>query len=262
MIIDFHTHAFPDALAYKAVGSLAECAKLNPCTDGTIAGLLKEMERCGVDRAVVANIATKPTQQTNINHWAAGLDQEKLIPFGSIHPDAEDWKPELQRIANLGLKGVKLHPDYQGFEVDEPKLYPVYEEISRLGLVLLVHAGYDPVSPNHIHARPEASAKVVRDFPDLKLVLAHMGGCALWDDVEKHLIGRDVYLDLAFTADVLDEGQLWRMINAHGVDRILFGSDLPWHSPEKELQVLDRLDLHHYEKEMIRSGNAMRLLGL
>lgn len=261
MIIDFHTHAYVPQVAEKVVENMS-FGDVSACTEGTIDGLLKEMDRCGVDRAVLANIATKPSQQRTINDWAAQIQNDRIIPFGTVHPDAANALDELDYIKSLGFKGVKMHPAFQRFMIDDPKAYPIYQKISDLGLVLLLHAGFDPVDLDVIWAPPKHSAKVIRDFPELKLVLAHGGGCAQWDDVEKYLVGSDVYFDLAILDGNIDDGQLFRIIQNHGPDRILFGSDCPWHSPEQELAMLDRLELHHYEKEQILHGNAESLLGI
>ena len=121
MVIDFHTHAFSDKIVEKAMGSLVETSGIKPYTDGSVKGLLEHMDKCGVDKSVILPIATKPAQQKIINSWANEIMSDRIYPFGSVHPDAEDICEELERIKELGLYGVKLHPDYQNFMADEEK---------------------------------------------------------------------------------------------------------------------------------------------
>ena len=145
MIIDFHTHAFPERIAAGAVDKLAYASGgLIPQTDGTLESLKEVMKRDGIDISVVLGIATNPTQQHNVNDFAAEVNnQEGFVGFGSVHPDAPDALDELDRIKSLGLKGVKFHPEYLGFFVDDERMKPIYKKISRLGLITLFHAGHD-----------------------------------------------------------------------------------------------------------------------
>ncbi|MBR6338069.1 MAG: amidohydrolase family protein, partial [Ruminococcus sp.] len=141
MLIDMHVHAFNEKIAAKALAVLVGNSSLTPLTDATTAGTLKKLDEWGVDKAAILSIATKPSQQGIINSWAASIKSERLLPFGSVHPDADDWYDELVRIKRSGLYGVKLHPDYQGFKIDEPRLFPVYEACAELSLPLLLHSG-------------------------------------------------------------------------------------------------------------------------
>lgn len=266
MLIDFHMHVFPDALAPKAVGSLmATCEKENypiiNYTDGTLSDTLQKMDEWGTDIGVFLNIATKPSQQKNINDFCKKIASDRVVPFGSVHPDAEDWEEELNRIAAMGLKGIKLHPDYQNFSMDEPRVLPLFKKIRDLGLIVVVHAGYDPVSPKFVHCTPAGCQKVLKACPGIKMVLAHMGGMDMWDEVEAKIVGEDVYFDTSFVSDVIDKKQYCRMIKNHGVERILFGSDSPWSSSAKEKCGIEALPLTEEEKQAIYSGNALRLLG-
>ena len=152
MRIDFHTHCFPDKIAEKAMGKLSVASGgLIPQTDGTAEGLRREMKKDGVDISVVMNIATNAHQQHSVNDFAASLVSDDLIPFGSVHPDAPDALEELERIRSLGLKGVKFHPEYQQFYVDDEKMFPIYKKISDLGLITLFHAGGDIGFPPPYH---------------------------------------------------------------------------------------------------------------
>lgn len=260
MLIDSHIHIFPDALAPKAIPHLASVSGYVNQTDGTLADTLKKMDAWGVDKGVFLSIATKPSQQKSINDFCAAIAAERVIPFGSVHPDAPDWEPELERIAGLGLRGVKLHPDYQGFDMDEPRILPIFRKIRDLGLCVVVHAGFDPLSPDHIHCRPRACRQLLEDCPGVKLILAHMGGMRLWDEVEEYLAGQPVWLDTACCAGAMDPAQLKRLIQKHGADRILFASDCPWSDPRQEKAMIERSGLSSGEMESIFSKNILRLL--
>ena len=143
MLIDSHIHVFPDALAPKVIPKLAAISGYDNQTDGTLASTLEKMREWGVDKGVFFSIATKPSQQKSINDFCASIASDTVIPFGSVHPDAPDWEPELERIAALGLKGIKLHPDYQDFDMDEPRVLPIFQKARDLGLCVAVHAGLD-----------------------------------------------------------------------------------------------------------------------
>lgn len=269
MIFDFHTHAYPPAIAARTLQTLAKTAGQTPHGDGTRAALEANLAAAGADGAAVLNIVTRPGQETTVNDTAAQNDRfvsgkGKLVYFGSVHPDSPHAIEELSRIKALGLRGVKLHPDYQNFLVDDERMYPIYQAISDLGLVVVFHAGYDPLSPDLVHAPPERCARLLRDFPKMKTVLAHCGGLASYDGVERYLAGRfeNLYVDTAFCAGVLDTAQARRIFEMQTEDRILFGSDFPWHETKEELLFLDSMGLEGTMREKILYGNAARLLGL
>lgn len=260
--IDFHTHAFADEIAERAIAKLSATAGLPPQANGTVGDLVQKLDAWGIDRAVLLPIATKPSQQRKINDWAMSVNSDRILAFGSVHPDAQDALDELSRIHALGFKGIKLHPDYQGFFIDDAHLFPIYEKCAQLGLIIVFHAGFDALSPDVIHAVPEASARVAARFPSLTMVLAHLGGFRRWDEVEQHLVGNNVYLDTAFIADEISDEQALRIIRRHGADKILLASDCPWHTPLQEVSMLRRLPLTDSELALIFHQNAERLLQL
>ena len=263
MIIDFHTHAFPEKIVEKAMRTLIHNAgNAIPFTDGTAAGLLKYMDANGIDKAVVLNIATNPKQQHNVNDFAASINSDRLISFGSVHPDAPDAIEELHRIKEMGLKGIKLHPDYQGFFVDDEKLLPIYETIDKLGLVLVFHAGVDIQYFEPVHCPPERLCRVLSAFPGGRVVAAHMGGYLQWYDVEKYLVGKNLYLDTSYSYSRMPSPHAARIIRAHGTDKVLFGSDMPWSGTALEKRFIESLELDADAEAGILGENARRLLGL
>lgn len=263
MLIDFHTHAFPDRIARRALDKLAYASGgLVPQTDGTVQSLKREMDRDGVDLAVVLSIATNPGQQKNVNDFAMELDRdERLVAFGSVHPDAPDALEELERIAAAGLRGVKLHPEYQGFYADDEKMKPIYRKISELGLITLFHAGLDSGFRPPFHGMPEHILGALRWF-DSPVVAAHWGGLGCGEEVLEKLCGEEIWLDLSFGDSVLTRDTARRILDRHGVDRVLFASDMPWHRPAWEMRLLDTLELRDEDREKIFWRNAWNLLKL
>lgn len=262
--IDFHVHAFADKIAVRTVESLAKICGEIPCTNGTMADTRRTMGEWGVDGIVLMSIATKPSQHLVCNNWAASQKAPDCFPFGSVHPDGEDVLEELERIRELGLYGVKLHPDYQNFFVDEERLYPIYRKCGELGLPVTLHAGFDPLCPDTVHCSPQAAARAAGDNPETTFIFAHMGSNALWDDVEIHMAGKypNVYLDTALSGSHMEDDQLLRMIRMQGADRVLLASDCPWDSTAVTIRKLEGLPLTQEEKERIFYKNAQRLLRL
>ncbi|MGE5613950.1 MAG: amidohydrolase family protein [Bacillota bacterium] len=262
MIIDFHVHCFSDDIAEKAITTLSKCGNIPARTDGTLAGIRQSMKKAGVGKSVIMNIATKPGQVVKINRWAMSISSDDIIPFGTVHPGFEDWENELEIIREAGLKGIKLHPDYQEFYVDSPELFPIYEKAAELGLVVLFHAGLDIGLPPPYHCTPGRMRNVVRAFPEAKLVAAHMGGYDYWDEVERCLAGENLYFDTSYSLHRMSRDQFLRIVSRHGFDKILFGTDSPWKDQSEEVERLLGMKLPGDAADAILGGNAARLLGL
>ena len=263
MIIDFHTHCFPDALAGRALEKLTKIAGIAPITDATVSGSIRYMDKCGIDKAVVCNIATNPRQQTNVNNFALSLvGNPRLIPLGSVHPDGDCIPEELERLKKGGIRGIKLHPDYMGYDVDSPAFMRVFRMIEESGMFVIIHAGCDPYSPDHCHASPLMIRRVVEACPTLRLVAAHFGSNMMWDGVEKYLVGKNLWIDTSLTAHGLKPEQAKRIIDGHDPERILFASDMPWSDPKSEADYIRSLGYDDARLEAIFHVNAEKLLGL
>lgn len=282
MIIDIHTHTFPDKIAAATLDKLKHLSHTIPFTDGTAAGLAASMARAGVDRSVVMPVATSPRQVPHVNDASARMNelgaQTGLLSFGCMHPDFDGWKEELARVRDLGLKGIKLHPQYQDTDFDDPRYLRILDRCGELGLVVLTHAGLDIGMPGKDNCSPEMVLRALRQTGPVKLVLAHMGGWRQWDRVEALLPGTGVYLDTSFSLGeitplddghyrpgdlpLLDEAAFLRMVRRFGPDRILFGTDSPWDDQGAALARLQALPLEPAELEAILGGNAKRLLGI
>jgi predicted TIM-barrel fold metal-dependent hydrolase len=261
-IVDFHTHAFPDTLAEQTVPKLSAFAKVEAVSDGKVSSLIAEMDRLGIEAAVVLTIATKPSQFQSILSWCAGVASERLHPFASVHPADPEALEKIDRVEAAGLKGIKLHPYYQDFIFNEPRMFPLYERIEQRGLILLAHTGFDVGYPRERVADAPRVMEVVRTFPKLKLVTSHFGGWQDWDCVEKHLLGRPVYMEISYAFPSIGKQRARRFLLAHPPQYLLFGSDSPWGSQERTLEVLQSLELGEELNRRICFENAAGLLGL
>ncbi|MBQ6708684.1 MAG: amidohydrolase [Clostridia bacterium] len=265
MIVDFHTHCFPDRIAERAVSQLAVASgNATPAFDGTAQGLLNLVHSKGVDIAVVLGIATNVKQQKNVNDFLIELNKrDDVVSFGSVHPDAEDAIDELYRIKEAGLKGIKLHPDYQSFFVDDDRMFRIYETVNKLGLLLTFHAGVDIGVPDPVHCTPQRLKNILPMFDNTNIIAAHFGGYLLWDEVEELLVGeKNLYIDTSFCHTRMPPLWAKRIIEKHGADKILLGSDLPWSAPDKEMEFIKSLGLSDDVLADIFGNNAARLLGL
>lgn len=263
MLIDFHTHAFPEKIATRAIAKLShDAGGLAPQTDGTVASLKEQMTLDGVDLSVVHCIATNPKQQTSVNNFAMEIDRDpSLVAFGSVHPDAPDALEELERLKAAGIKGIKLHPEYQCFYADDAKMKPIYRKISELGFITLFHAGFDYGFLPPYHGMPDHLLGALR-WLDTPVVAAHWGGMDCGQEVLQKLCGQDLWLDLSFGYGAIPKPIAQRIVDSHTPDRLLFASDMPWHRPSWERKLIQTLDISDSDREKICFRNAQQLLHL
>ncbi len=265
MIIDFHTHAFPDRLARRAVDSLKVHIDREPITDGTLADLTAKMKRWGIDLSVICNIATNARQTDNVNSFAveSAAEYDSIVPLGSIHPLCDDLEGRLIKLKSAGRPGIKIHPDYMGFDLDDAHFDPIFELCSSLGLFVITHAGLDVCSPEHIHATPDMILRVMRRHPKLKLVCAHFGANCMWDEVLEKLCGQPLWIDTSLAyVEAHDRAVLRSILLSHDPERILFASDCPWCPPDENVRFLESFGLSDTLYEKIFEKNARALLGL
>jgi predicted TIM-barrel fold metal-dependent hydrolase len=258
-IVDIHTHAWPDAVAPAAIASLERLGTLNAFYDGTIAGLRSSMERSGVAASLVQPVATKASQVPGINDWAASISGDGVISFGAMHPEMDNPAAEIARMASLGLRGLKLHPEHQSFAPDEARLAPIYEAAIAHDMTVFFHAGADELHET-TRGTPQSFSAVLEAFPEMRVVLAHLGGFRVWNDVAEVLVGQNVYLDTAYTLGHLPDADFVEIVHAHGAEKVLFGSDGPWTDPAAEIAWLRALPLAEGVIEAVLGGNAQRLL--
>ena len=262
-IVDAHAHVFPDELAARANKQLIGNSGETAFTDGTAAGLKRSMEQHGIAVSVTLPVSTRAKQTQPINAFSIeALGDERLVPFGTIHPEYAGYAGEIARLKAAGVKGVKFHPDYQSFFVDEERMFPIYQALSDAGLIVLFHAGVDIGLKPPYHCLPEKLARVLDAFPSMIVVAAHFGGFQMWDDVDRHLVGRNLYLETSFTLSWLEPSKFTDMARRHGIERVLFGTDSPWADQGREIELVSRSGLTEDELGKVFAANADRLLGL
>lgn len=259
-IVDFHAHAFPDALAERAVPALAKEGNVEPALDGRLVSLLASMDRAGIATSVVCSIATKPSQFDRILEWSAQNESARLAMFPSVHPEDPDAAGQVRRIAAAGLRGVKWHPYYQRFAIDEPRMFPLYAAAEEGGLAVVMHCGFDIAYPRDRVADPVRTRRVIDAFPGLKFIATHVGGWEDWDEVERHLLGRPVWLDTAFSLPFMTADRARKLLTGHPADRLLFGTDSPWADQAGEVARLRALGLPaDLERRILRDNGAALL---
>lgn len=279
MVIDFHTHIFPDTIAAAAVGKLQQAGQIPAHSDGTAAGLLSSMKTAGITHSVLLPVATNPFKLASMNNSVLErLSQPGFISFGAMHPDAPDWKQELDRLAQAGVKGIKIHPVYQGVNIDDIRFLRILGRAAELGLITVMHSGNDIGFPGVIHCSPEMTRRALDQVGNIPLVLAHMGGWKNWHLVADLLGDTGAYLDTSFSLgkiiplspghyseemmQMLTPEAFCALVRAFGAERILFGTDSPWTNQKDSLQALRSLPLTDQELERIEYQNAQKLLAL
>ena len=264
MIIDFHTHVFPDELAEKALSVLTSNLNdlLTPVSNATLGGLISNMNAWGIDVSVVQPINTKQGQTRKINEWAASICSDRVVSFGSIFPHTDNYQRDIDFVVSLGLKGLKFHAEYQNFSIDEEKMLRIYDYAMSKGLIVFHHAGFDYGMPPPYKSSPRQFARIADAMRGGILVAAHLGGHAQWDEVEAHLAGRNIYLDTSMGFEYYSKEQFLQIVKKHGADKILFASDSPWSSAKAEVERLSAMPLSENEKNSILFENAKRILKL
>ena len=263
MVVDFHTHIFPDAIANKTISMLESKSGNIASTDGTLNGLIESMDSTKVDLSVILPVVTKPEQFESINLFAKSINEKyhtRLISFGGIHPNSDNYKKELNIIKSLGLKGIKIHPDYQGVMIDDIRYKRIIEYASELGLIIVTHAGIDIGIPEPVHCPPDKMRKVLDEIKPSKMVLAHYGGWKQWEEVYEYLAGENVYFDTAFTFDYINQEMFLKILHKHGSEKILFATDSPWSNAKRDIDRVNALPIDENVKEDILYKNSIKLL--
>ena len=279
MVVDIHTPVFPDRIAAAAVQKLQEASRTVAYSDGTASGIRGSMVRAGVEWSVVLPVATNPAKVGSVNDLSIRqTGRDGLIYFGCAHPDAPGMRAELGRIAAAGLKGVKLHPVYQGADIDDLRFLRILDRAGELGLAVITHAGDDIGYPGEVRCSPEMIVRALKQVGPVKFVAAHMGGWRNWDRAAELLPELGVYIDTAFylgriaplradafapeELEMLSGEAFVRLVRRFGTDRVLFGSDSPWSDQAESLAQLRGLPLEPGELEDILGRNARRLLDI
>lgn len=279
MIIDVHTHAYPEQIWNKIAERIGKVSGSRVGTDGTPNGLVASMEQAGVDYSVFLPVATNPKQVGKLNAQAIQFMEQYahqgILSFGAIHPDTENVKEVLRGIQNAGLKGIKIHPDYQQTYFDDIRYMKILDAASEQGLLVLTHAGMDEMYPEEVHCDVRRILNVIQTVKSDHLILAHMGGWQMWQEVERDVCGAPVYLDTAYSLTgtvgvenngtfgvMLDDERFVNLVRKHGASKILFGSDTPWGSQQESVAWIQQCSLTDEEKKLVLGENAAGILGV
>ncbi len=262
MIFDFHAHFFPDNLAGGAIEALEKLSGIKANTAGTRSSLIESMRNSGIDAALNLPVVTNPDKSWKINEFSAIGNKAPVYSAGAMHPLTTEPEKLLEKVAGLGLKGIKMHPEYQSFDPLGNEVGRICGKCAELGLFIVFHAGADIAFKAPYKSNPAKFAELHRRFPSLKMILAHLGSWNMWEDVEREIAGLPIYLDTSFTCGIIDPSLMLSIIRKHGARHILFGSDSPWQSQTKSLESIRQLPLPESDKELILWDNAAELLGL
>ena len=269
MIIDFHTHVFPEKIAKRTVELLAGQSGTTPYSDGSIAGLLEKMAVADVDVAINLPVMTNPSQFESLNRFASEINQafadkaRRIISFAGIHPLCEDLEEKMKWIKAQGFLGVKIHPDYQDTYINDERYLTIFRAAKEEDLIVITHAGVDDGYPNcPVHCTPERVLDVLDQVGPFKFVLAHYGGNRMPEEVYELLAGKDVYFDTAYLLRLIKKEDFLRILEKHGDDRVLFATDSPWSDLREDIDILRSYSLPKSTEQKIFSENAKHLLGL
>ncbi len=269
MVIDFHTHIFPEKIALKTIRSLEERSGDTASTDGTVNGLLSHMEASGVTLSVALPVLTKPTQFESVFSFAKSVNEtyfnnnSGILSFAGIHPDCEDIDKKMLEIKKAGFKGVKIHPDYQAKFFDDKGYIQILNSANEYDLIVVTHAGVDDgYKDQPVRCTVPLIKKVLKEVKPKKLVLGHFGAHRLWNDVYNELAGENVFFDTAVTLHRIDKQLFLDIVKKHGSEKVLFATDCPWANMSKFLDLFSSFPLSENEKENILYKNALKLLDL
>ncbi|MCF0136487.1 MAG: amidohydrolase family protein [Lachnospiraceae bacterium] len=280
MIIDFHTHTFPDKVALKAIDAMSLEAGIRHQTDGTVSGLASSMRQHGIDLSLNLPVATRADQVSKINENMIASQEDLrsmgIVTFGAMHPDCPDCRQQLRLLVDHGIRGIKLHPAYQNTDLNDIRMMRILDAASELDLMVTIHAGLDIGIPHHDFASINMINEVIDAVHPTGFILAHMGNWGAWDRVESDLCGAPVWMDTAFALgpmDVredahrlpdpdhnMDADQFVRIVRKHGADKILFATDSPWERPAVYRNFIEESQLTEDEKKLIFSENAKKIL--
>ena len=258
--IDFHAHAFPDELAPKAISRIEGLSGITSVLGGNLGSLLASMDSAGIERSVVLSIATKPAQFSSILAWSRKIASKRIVPFLSVSPADPLAREHVRIAAEEGFQGLKFHPYYQDFDLDDGAMDPVYAAMEERGLICVCHTGFDHAYPFVRRADPSRVLRVLKRFPCLAFVATHLGAWRDWELAEKELPGANLWIDTSYSLEFLPPADARRLILRFPADRVLFGSDSPWADQGRSLALLKGLSLGAAREEAILSGNARALL--
>lgn len=266
-IIDSHCHIFPDPIAEKATDSIDEfygisaSGVIDRCAFiGTAENLIKQCDENGIEKCVVTSVATTPHHAQSINAYISrevSLYPERFIGLGSLHPESENIEEDLNHLIELGLRGVKLHPDIQNFKADDPKVIKIFELCNEKGLPVLLHTG----DSRFDNSNPDRIEKILKMFPNLTIIGAHFGGWSVWEEAAEKLSGYpNFYVDTCSSFYALEKETTKKIIKAYGTDKVVFGTDFPMWRQDEDLRYLFSLGFSDNELQDMLYNNILKAL--
>lgn len=269
MVVDFHTHIFPEKIAKSTIHGLASKSGNKPFTDGTESGLLNALNNANADLAVALPVLTKPTQFDSVIRFAMQINSQnngafpRIISFAGMHPACDDIKGKMAFLKENGILGIKIHPDYQGTFIDDERYISILKYAKEYDLIVVTHSGIDDgYKGEPIRCTPERVLNVIEKVGHSKFVLAHYGAHKQWEEVLSTLACKDVYFDTAYTLNEINKGLFKKILEKHGEDKILFATDSPWRGIKEDLEILRSYNLNKETEEKILYKNAFKLLNI
>ncbi len=268
MIIDFHTHVFPDKIAERTVSALSAAANIPPHSDGKLSGLVRSMREAGVDVAVNLPVLTSPGQFDSVLRFAIGMNERfsetGILSFAGVHPEMDGIREKMREIRRAGIRGVKLHPDYQGHFIDDDGYVEILKAAKDEGLIVVTHAGVDGAFTREpVKCTPKRTKTLLARIGGYdRLVLAHLGANEMAEEVYETLAGEDVYFDTAYVLSGISEDTFKKILSRHTRDRILFATDSPWQNEARNVERLRSFGLGGSDEKKILAENAKKLLEL
>lgn len=261
-IVDCHCHIYPEKIAAKAVEGIGSFYDIQMVCGGTVADMLEAEKSAGVTHCMVFSVATTVKQVQSINNFIASEVEKSngfMTGLGTLHPDSTDVLGDIEHLVSLGLKGVKFHPDFQKFAIDEERCFKIYEACEKRGLPILFHTG----DTRYNYSNPEQVKPILEAFPKLTVIGAHLGGWSMWDKAVDELKDyENLLVDCSSALYAISPEKATEVIRAYGADRVLFATDYPMWDPKGELERFNKLSLTEEEKEKILYKNAVKLFNL
>jgi len=256
-IADIHAHIFPDAIAEKASDAIGVFYDKGSNHTANLSVLQEQEALAGIEAFVVSSSATSPAQVDHINSFISSCvkDIPGVIPFGTLFPTMENWQPVLEQLPELGIKGIKIHPDFQKIHIDDPSAVEMYKAIAKSGFPVLFHTG----DPRYDYSAPERLTNLIRQVPDLIAIAAHFGGWGTWERIQPDSLPENVYYDTSSSLMYMQKEQALDLIDRIGPNRFLFGTDFPMWTPKEEVARFLDLGLDDATNELILYKNFEQL---
>ena len=261
-VINSHCHIYPSKIAARAVEGIGDFYDLHMSLNGSVDDLIKDGNKVGVVHYLVHSVATTPKQVKSINEFISeevNAHPDLFTGFGTLHPDSEDIEADLDYLIELGLKGVKVHPDFQQFALNEERAFRMGEAIDERGLPIMIHCG----DFRYEYSNPEQLRPFLEKFPNMLVIGAHFAGWSMWEKATKELAGTpNLMVDLSSSLYALSPETAKELIHAYGADKVLWATDFPMWDSESEMAMFDKIGLTDEERNMILYENAARLFGI